>query len=66
MHRYKGKIVWGVNMDAVRVTNLPQANPKSTKLAVLSTSEDEKYIKALKDLGYGIVFSAGAGKCINI
>lgn len=49
-------------MDAVRVTNLPQNNPKSTKLAVLSSSEDEKYIKALKDLGYGIVFSAGAGK----
>lgn len=61
-HRYKGKIIWGVNMDAVKVTNLPQTNPKSTKLAVLSSSEDEKYIKALKDLGYGIVFSAGAGK----
>lgn len=49
-------------MDAVRVTNLPQTNPKSTKLAVLSPTEDEKYIKALKDLGYGIVFSAGAGE----
>lgn len=48
-------------MDVIKVTNLPVANPKSTKLAVLSPSEDEKYIKALKDLGYGIVFSAGAG-----
>lgn len=43
------------------MTNLPVANLKSNKLAVLSPNEDEKYIKALKDLGYGIVFSAGAG-----
>lgn len=58
---YKGKIVWGINMDVIKATNLPVTNPKTTKLAVLSSSEDEKYIKALKDLGYGIVFSAGAG-----
>lgn len=48
-------------MDHVKMTNLPVANLKSNKLAVLSPNEDEKYIKALKDLGYGIVFSAGAG-----
>lgn len=58
---YISKIVWGINMDAVRQTNLSVMNPGKTKLAVLSPSEDEKYIKALKDLGYGIVFSAGAG-----
>lgn len=58
---YQSKIVWGINMDAVRQTNLSVMNPGKTKLAVLSPSEDEKYIKALKDLGYGIVFSAGAG-----
>lgn len=60
-HSYKSKIVWGINMDIIKATNLPYNNPKTTKLAVLSPSEDEKYIKALKDLGYGIVFSAGAG-----
>lgn len=48
-------------MDGVKATNIPEINPKSTKLAVVSPSEDEKYIKALKDLGYIIVFSAGVG-----
>lgn len=47
--------------DDLKVTNLPQANPKNTKLAVVSSSEDEKYIKALRDLGYTVVFSSGAG-----
>lgn len=47
--------------DEFKLTNLPQANPKNTKLAVVSSSEDEKYIKALRDLGYTVVFSAGAG-----
>lgn len=47
--------------DDVKVTNLPQATQKNTKLAVVSSSEDEKYIKALRDLGYTVVFSAGAG-----
>lgn len=60
-HSYRSKIVWGVNMDHIKVTNLPHVNPKATKLAVLSPNEDDRYIKALKDLGYGIVFSAGAG-----
>lgn len=44
-----------------KLTNLPQANQKNTKLAVVSSSEDEKYIKALRDLGYTVVHSAGAG-----
>lgn len=48
-------------MDEVKATNLPEPNPKATKLAVVSSTEDEKYTKALKDLGYTIVFSAGAG-----
>lgn len=61
LRSYRSKIVWGVNMDHVKMTNLPVANLKSNKLAVLSPNEDDKYIKALKDLGYGIVFSAGAG-----
>lgn len=47
--------------EDLKVTNLPQANPKNTKLAVVSSSEDEKYIKALRDLGYTVVFSSGAG-----
>lgn len=47
--------------DDLKVTNLPQVNPKTTKLAVVSSSEDEKYIKALRDLGYTVVFSSGAG-----
>lgn len=47
--------------EDVKVTNLPQAAGKNTKLAVVSSSEDEKYIKALRDLGYTVVFSAGAG-----
>lgn len=47
--------------EDVKVTNLPQATQKNTKLAVVSSSEDEKYIKALRDLGYTVVFSAGAG-----
>lgn len=47
--------------DDVKVTNLPQVGGKNTKLAVVSSSEDEKYIKALRDLGYTVVFSAGAG-----
>lgn len=48
-------------MDDVKATNVPEMNPKSTKLAVVSPSEDEKYTKALKDLGYTIVLSAGVG-----
>lgn len=48
-------------MDEVKATNLPVSEPKTTKLAVVSSSEDEKYTKALKDLGYTIVFSAGVG-----
>lgn len=48
-------------MDELKVTNLPLSTIKNTKLAVVSPSEDEKYIKALKDLGYTVVFSAGAG-----
>lgn len=48
-------------MDELRITNLQNPNPKTTKLAVVSEAEDEKYIKALKDLGYTVVFSAGAG-----
>lgn len=48
-------------MDEVKATNLPVLEPKTTKLAVVSSSEDEKYTKALKDLGYTIVFSAGVG-----
>lgn len=48
-------------MDELKITNLPQEQVKNTKLAVVSSTEDEKYIKALKDLGYTVVFSAGAG-----
>ncbi|XP_031620263.1 inositol polyphosphate 1-phosphatase [Contarinia nasturtii] len=59
---YKSKIVWGVCMgDDLKVTNLPKEHLKNTKLAVVSSSEDEKYIKALRDLGYTVVYSAGAG-----
>lgn len=47
--------------DDVKITNLPKEHIKNTKLAVVSSSEDEKYIKALRDLGYTVVFSAGAG-----
>lgn len=47
--------------EDLKVTNLPAATTKNTKLAVVSSSEDEKYIKALRDLGYTVVFSAGAG-----
>lgn len=47
--------------DDVKVTNLPKGTVKNTKLAVVSSSEDEKYIKALRDLGYTVVYSAGAG-----
>lgn len=54
-------------MDDVKATNVPEMNPKSTKLAVVSPSEDEKYTKALKDLGYAIVYSAGVGhKILNV
>lgn len=48
-------------MDEVKATNLPGNDAKKTKLAVVSPTEDEKYTKALKDLGYTIVFSAGVG-----
>lgn len=48
-------------MDDVKATNVPDLSPKSTKLAVVSPTEDEKYTKALKDLGYTIVLSAGVG-----
>lgn len=47
--------------DDLKITNLPKEILKNTKLAVVSSSEDEKYIKALRDLGYTVVFSAGAG-----
>lgn len=47
--------------EDLKVTNLPHTTFKNTKLAVVSSSEDEKYIKALRDLGYTVVFSAGAG-----
>lgn len=60
-NRYKSKIIWGVCMEDLKVTNLPEIATKTTKLAVVSASEDEKYIKALRDLGYAVVFSAGAG-----
>lgn len=52
-------------MDDLKVTNLSVANVKNTKLAVVSSVEDEKYIKALKDLGYTIVYSAGTGHKIS-
>lgn len=54
-------MIWGVCMEELKVTNLPERTTKNTKLAVVSPSEDEKYIKALRDLGYTVVFSAGAG-----
>lgn len=54
-------MLWGITMGDVKATNLPERTAKNTKLAVVSASEDEKYIKALKDLGYTVVFSAGAG-----
>lgn len=60
MSRYKSQVVWGISMNELRVTNL-QSTIKKTKLAVVSSSEDEKYTKALKDLGYTVVCSAGAG-----
>lgn len=43
------------------MTNLPPRTSKNTKIALVSSSEDEKYIKALRDLGYTVAFSAGAG-----
>lgn len=62
IRRYNSKIIWGICMgDDVKVTNLPKITSKNTKLAVVSSSEDEKYIKALRDLGYTVVYSAGAG-----
>lgn len=58
---YTSKIVWGICMGDLKVTNLPDSNVKNTKLALVSKAEDEKYIKALRDLGYTVVYSAGAG-----
>lgn len=48
-------------MDELKVTNLPKKDQKSTKVAVVSSSENERCIKGLRDLGYHVLFSAGAG-----
>lgn len=48
-------------MDDLKVTNLPKGSTKNTKVAVVSGSENERCIKGLKDLGYNVIFSAGAG-----
>lgn len=62
---YSGKIYWGVALDGVKRTNIPQQEVGADgrkKVAILSSAENKKYIYYLRDtLGYSIVFSAGAG-----
>ncbi|GAB0092445.1 inositol polyphosphate 1-phosphatase [Sergentomyia squamirostris] len=65
--KFSGKIFWGVAIDGVKRTNVPQAEAAGAaagrkKVAILSSAENKKYIYYLRDtLGYSIIFSAGAG-----
>ncbi|XP_063705561.1 inositol polyphosphate 1-phosphatase [Culicoides brevitarsis] len=60
---FKGKHFWGVSMGDVNVTNVGAIeNSRTNKIAVLSSSEQTKFTKFLKQrLKYDIVYSSGAG-----
>lgn len=60
---YRSAIFWGVCCGDTRSTNVPaRAESNETKIAVLSSSEQTKFTKFLKQkLRADIVYSAGAG-----
>lgn len=60
---HKSKVFWGVSVGDVKLTNVePPAQERSTKIAVLSSSEQTKFTKFLKQkLKYEICYSSGAG-----
>lgn len=68
---YKSKLYYGVAAGDTRVTNVGErSEPRTAKIALLSSSEQTKFTKFLKQkLRYEIVYSAGAGhkilKCIT-
>lgn len=60
---FKGKHFWGISVGDVNVTNVTHIeNGRTNKIAVLSSSEQTKFTKFLKQrLKYDIVYSSGAG-----
>lgn len=64
---YIGKTFWGISTESMKLTNVPEIGSSAKPVAILSPSEDAKYIEALESLGFEIVFSAGAGhKLLNV
>lgn len=58
---YEGKIFWGLTMGDKKFNNI-QAVDTEDRVAVLSPSEQSKYVEFLKNqLKYDIVYSSGAG-----
>lgn len=59
----KGKHFWGLSIGDVNVTNVTHVDiARTNKIAVLSSSEQTKFTKFLKQrLKYDIVYSSGAG-----
>lgn len=59
--RYEGKIFWGITIGDLKFNNI-QAVDTDERIAVLSPSEQSKYVEFLKNqLKYEIVCSSGAG-----
>lgn len=60
---YKSKIFWGISVGDVKLTNVePPSQERNHKIAVLSSSEQTKFTKFLKQkLKYEICYSSGAG-----
>lgn len=60
---YKSKLYWGISIGDIKLTNVePPSQERTMKIAVLSSSEQTKFTKFLKQkLKYEICYSAGAG-----
>lgn len=59
--QYEGKLFWGLTIGDLKFNNI-QAVETDERIAVLSPSEQSKYVEFLKNqLKYEIVYSSGAG-----
>lgn len=60
---YKSKVYWGISIGDVKLSNVePPSQERTMKIAVLSSSEQTKFTKFLKQkLKYEICYSSGAG-----
>lgn len=60
---YQSKIYWGISLGDIKLTNVePPTQERTSKTAILSSSEQTKFTKFLKQkLKYDICYSSGAG-----